>query len=94
MLKIQTKTTLKNFAGEVLKDETKKEIKLGIVLSNVCGGRVSNITLGWILGKKFATQDVVELKAEEVVFLKTEVEKTEWLNAMMAGQILEILDGK
>lgn len=47
-------------------------------------------------GKKFATEESVDLKAEEVVFLKKEINEAGkvWMNALMCGQILEILDEK
>ena len=49
--------------------------------------------------KKFATQKQVELLAEEVVFVKSEVtalgtNPSGWLSGLLTGQILSILDGK
>lgn len=90
---IKTSTVLANFEGKPLKNGT-KDWTVGDAVSFVLGGRVSNPTLGWILGKKFATQKQVELRAEDVVFIKKEVEENKELFAVLAGQLIEILDGK
>jgi hypothetical protein len=96
MTTIDTKKKLVNFKGEELIAEDKGPVFLGVILSNVCAGAKSNPTLGWVLGKKFATEDEVELKAEEVVFLKSEVKEAGkvWMSGLMCGQVLEILDEK
>lgn len=96
MIKIDTKRELVNFKGEALIAEDKGPVFLGVILANVCAGNKSNPTLGWVLGKKFATEESVDLKAEEVVFLKKEINEAGkvWMNALMCGQILEILDEK
>lgn len=96
MIKIDTKRKLLDFNGEELIGADKIPFVLGTVLSNVCAGNKSNPTLGWVLGKKFATEDEVDLKAEEVVFLKKEVNEAlkSWMSALVCGQILEILDEK
>lgn len=93
MIKIKTNTILTNFQGEALKNG-EEDLTLGVVVSTVMGGKVSNPTLGWVLGKKFATEEEVDLKAEEVVFLKKELEASgSWL-AIATGQVIEILEGK
>ena len=92
MITINCKKELINFEGVVLKDG-ENNLTVGKAISTVLGGQVSNPTLGWILGKKFATEDSVDLKAEEVVFVKKEVEASRHWLAVVAGQILEILDG-
>lgn len=98
MTTIKTNTKLKNFRGETLK-ENGKDIEIGMVLANILGGITSNPSLAWVLGKKFATEKEVSLKAEEVVFVKSEIEKVSmgdkaWLSSTLAGQILEMVDGK
>ena len=80
-----------------MKDNTNMPIQVGIVIANVLSGLTSNPTLAWQLGKKFATEEKVELKAEDIVFLKSEINKVAtsnnaWLNSILAGQILELLD--
>lgn len=101
MLKLNTKYQLRNFAGKPLADnETGATIVLGTLLANILGGKTSNPTLSWVLGKKFATEEFVDLKAEEVVFVKDEVLKLGtlpaqqggWLTGLLCGQIMSILD--
>jgi len=98
MLTIDTKIILKSLKGEDLKDGT-TPVTVGIICANILSGITANPSLAWQLGKKFATEDKVELKAEDIVFLKAEINKAAtaekaWLNSIIAGQILEILDGK
>lgn len=92
MIKIKSKQALTNFKGETLKNG-EEEITIGTVISAILGGKVSNPTLGWTLGKKFATEEIVDLKAEDVVFIKKELESNEhqW-TALVIGQVLEILE--
>jgi len=97
MIIVNTKTILKDLKGQDLKDNNNLPILTGAIFVNVLSAITSNPTLAWQLGKKFATEDKVELKAEEVVFLKMEIEKVAtgdraWLASMVAGQILELLD--
>lgn len=99
MKTVKTNTVLVNFKGEPLKEKTEdggEVIRAGIVLANIMGGKVDNVTLGWILGKKFATDKEVDLKAEEVIFVKKEIEKAAvaWLSTTIAGQLIEMLDSK
>lgn len=100
MLKLKTNQVFKEFDGRDLKDATGKSIEVGMLLGNAISGvGCSNPSLGWVLGKKLATEKEVELKAEEVVFLKGEVDRVSkgdkaWLSGLMAGQLIEILDGK
>lgn len=97
MTTIDTKQVLVNFKGEKLKNEMVKsegDLTIGFVLSHVLSGQTSNPALSWILGKKFATEDQVDLKAEEVVFIKNELEKQKTWLSLVSGQVLEIIDGK
>jgi len=93
---INTKVVLKNLKGEDLK-ENNIPITVGVILANILSGITANPSLAWQLGKKFATEETVELKAEDVVFLKGEVNKVAtsdraWLHSMIAGQIIEQLE--
>tara|TARA_R110000868_G_scaffold175724_1_gene412904 strand:+ start:2164 stop:2463 length:300 start_codon:yes stop_codon:yes gene_type:complete len=98
MKTINTKTELLNFKGDPIKNGPDDTLKVGVVLSTILGGKVSNPTLGWTLGKKFATEDEVDLKAEDVVFLKKELENNgkseQGFTAVVTGQIIEMLDSK
>lgn len=91
MKKISTKHILTNFKGESLKEGT-TIYTVGLVVSSILGGQVSNPMLGWQLGKKFATEDVVDLKAEEVVFIKKEMEAQKIFGAIITGQMLDLLE--
>lgn len=99
MKTINTKTPLQNFSGNSIKNEQKEDWTVGMVISTVLGGKVSNPTLGWILGKKFSTEDTVDLKAEEIVFINKELDAhgknpQGGFGAIIIGQVMEILDGK
>ncbi len=91
MLKIKCDAGLVNFKGKALKNE-EQDITVGEVISSVLASQTDNPTLGWILGKKFATEKEVEIKAEEVVFIKKclTTQKVGW-NSIVIGQILEII---
>jgi hypothetical protein len=96
MKTIKTNVTINNFKGEPLKNG-EEILTTGIVISAVLGGRVSNPTLGWQLGKKFATDTEVELKAEDVVFIKKELEdnaKNGGFAAIVIGQVIDLLESK
>lgn len=93
MIKVKTRELLKDFDGTILKNG-EKDLTIGMAVSLVMGGDVSNSTLGWILGKKFACDKEVDLLAEEVVFVKKEMDATKVWNAVVRGQVLEMLDGK
>lgn len=98
MITINTKQTLTDMKGGELKDNVGITFTVGGVLSNVMAGRVSNPSWGWMLGKKFATEDEVSLKAEEVVFIKKELENNSHqeygYTAIVIGQVIEILEGE
>lgn len=91
MKTIKTSTILKSFNGENLKSG-EKDLTVGIAVSSILGGKVSNPTLGWVLGKKFACDKEVELKAEDVVFIKKEIEASDTWLAIVSGQLIELLE--
>lgn len=92
MIKINTKQSLKDLKGENLKNG-EHDLDIGTVLGITLSGKVSNPTLGYALAKKFSNDKDVELKAEDVVFIKKELEANDQWTALVSGQILEILDG-
>lgn len=90
-MKLNTKTILKKFNGEDIKigEET---LTVSIVLSNILSGSQENPQKSWFLGKEIATKDEVELKAEDIVFLKKQIEANKHYTALVTGQIIEMLD--
>ncbi len=91
MIKIKTAKILTNFKGEPLKQGV-QELTVGDAISIVLGGKTSNPTLGYILGKKFANDKEVELKAEDVVFVKKSIEESEMWLTIVQGQLIELLE--
>lgn len=99
MKTIKTNMPLLNMKGEPLTNEEGRPVIIGTVISNVLGGKTQNPALAWNLGKKFATEKTVDLKAEDIVFIKAEVtalgtNPNGWLSGLLCGQILDILDSK
>lgn len=92
MTTIKTDTPLVNLQGEQL-TENDTAITVGMVLSNILSGQVSNPARGYQLAKKFATEAEVELKAEDVVYVKEQVEKRTDFTALVTGQLIQILEG-
>lgn len=66
---------------------------VGSFLSEVMWNARENQSRGFMLAKKFATEDTVELKAEDIVFIK-KVINTLGARAGEAGQIFSLLDGE
>lgn len=98
MLKIKTKELILNFKGEPLKNG-EEELTIGELVSDVLAFHNENPARCWQLGKKFAIEEEVELKAEDVVFIKNALEKAStgeraFKNAMACGQVIEILEEK
>lgn len=90
MKKINARIALVSMDNKTLM-ENGSEISLGSLLSNLLAQDRSNPTLGWVLGKKFATEKEVDLKAEDIVYIKSVLEKLE-VNALYGGQIIELLE--
>lgn len=95
---IKTDLVLKDWEGKNLTmgaDEQGNgghDLTIGMVISSVLGGKVSNPTLGWVLGKKFAQDDEVKLLAEDIVFIKKEILANDIWKAIVSGQVIELLD--
>lgn len=95
---IKTDIKLVNFKGEVLKSN-KEDVVVGDFMAEVLAMHSENPSRCWQLGKKFATEKEVELKAEDVVFLKDALVKASTgerahKNALACGQVIELIDGK
>lgn len=99
MKTIHTKYILKKMDGTDWENPQEGKITIGYLLTNILSGKTSNPTRAWLLGKRIATEDIVDLLAEDVVFIKQEIEKNAtahdgFLTTIGAGQIIEILDAK
>lgn len=98
MKKIKTDTVILDLKGKPVRNsDNTADFTIGELISNVLSGKVSNPHKGYMFAKKFSTQKVVELLAEDVVFIKTELERNgkaeDWgYNALLTGQGIEILD--
>ncbi len=94
-MKIKTDTKLLNLKGEEIKDEDKKAITVGQIVSNTLSyaqGQ-ANPHRCFVFAKKFATEKEVDLKAEDVVFIRKVLEDAKGLSALVSGQIIEMLEG-
>lgn len=85
-----TKKQIVDLKGAVIKDG-EKELTMGDMVANVLSYSKENPARCYQLAKKFATEDEVDLKDEDVVFLKDIITKS-GLVALSAGQILEELE--
>lgn len=90
MKTITTSTPLREFDGTEIKIESKVQT-LGAVVSNLLAQDQTNPSRGWVLGKKFATEETVDLMAEDVVYVKGVMEALK-VNAIYGGQIIELLE--
>lgn len=98
MIKIETNIVLTNFKGEPLTEKDGSNINIGVFIADILAFHTENPSRCWQLGKKFSTEKEVELKAEDIVFIKGAIERAStgekaFKNAMACGQVLEILDG-
>jgi len=91
MKTINTKQELVDFKGKPLKNG-EENLTIGEVMAITLSGKTTNQVLAWYLGKKFATEKTVELKAEDIVFLKKQIEANKHYTALVTGQIIEMLD--
>ncbi len=91
MKKLKTDEVLKNLKGDELVEGDQK-ITAGLLLSNILSNQQSsNPHRSYQLAKKFATEKEVELKAEDIVFLKEQIVKYQ-LGPLYTGQLIDILE--
>lgn len=91
MIKINTKTVLKNLKGETLKDGSGEEFTVGNTVCSILSANRDKPHRSYVMAKNF-TEKEVELKAEDVVFLKSVIEKNELFTSLISGQLIEILE--
>ncbi len=97
MKTIKTNTEVVNFEGEALKQTNHLDsevLTVGVAISTVLASHTENPARCWQLGKAFATEKEVDLKAEDVVFIKEALGKTKAFIAIVTGQVIELLDSK
>lgn len=97
MKAVNTKQKLTSFNGEEVKDREGNPFLLGDQVANALATSKANPVRSWQLGKAFSTEKEVDLKAEDVVFIKKALEEAvenRILTAMIAGQIIDELDSK
>lgn len=92
MKTIKTDQVLTDLKGEVLK-EGEVSITIGLIISNTLSGQTSNPHRAYQLAKQFATEKTVDLKAEDVVFIKENLQKST-LGALYIGQVIDVLESK
>lgn len=91
-MKIKTDTKLHALTGEEIKDDNKKPVTVGQMVSSALAiVNNPNPHRCFILAKQFATEKEVELKSEDVVFIKKILEETK-LSAIISGQIIDLLE--
>lgn len=85
MVKIKTATKLTDIKGVEVKDT------IGSFLSECLWMSRKNQSLGYVLAKKFAIENEVNLKAEDIVYIK-EVLAEVGAIAGYAGQIIDLME--
>lgn len=93
MKTIKPNDTLKDLQGNDLKEKDTK-ITVGLLMSSILSGaQTSNPYRAYQLAKAFAVDKEVELKAEDIVFLKEIISK-HTLGSLYTGQLIEVLESK
>lgn len=90
MKKIKTGHKLVSLHGEQLK-EGERDVTVGLVVTAVLSAQASDPHRAYQLAKLFATEDTVDLKAEDIVFLKQHL-MTSKLGPVYTGQVIELLE--
>jgi len=90
MIKINTKDVLKDYKGKPLIHEG-EEATVGSVMASILSGQTSNPARAYQIGFKFATEKEVELKAEDIVWLKKELEGARGFAPIAVGQLIQML---
>lgn len=88
-----TTKILYNLKGEEMKDG-EETATMGQVVANIlCGQGIDNPLRAFQLARKLTTDDKVDLKAEDVVYLKSQLEKSsKFMSSIVLGQVLEELE--
>lgn len=94
-MKLITSTTLKDLKGNEIKQKSDenseaKPLTVGEVISNVLLICKEEKYKAWLLAKKMLEEEV-ELKSEDVTYIKKQLETSDYLPVAI-GQIIEILE--
>lgn len=99
MTTIKTNTLILDLKGKPIPNsEGDGDFTIGELVSNVLSGKTDNPYRAYQLAKKFAQDEEVTLKAEDVLFIKTEIENNakavNWgYSSLLGGQAIEIIEG-
>jgi hypothetical protein len=99
MKTIKTNTLILDLRGKPVRNaDNSGDFTLGELVSNVLSGKTDNPHRAYQLAKKFAENEELNLKAEDILFVRTEIEKngkaTDWgYNSLLTGQAIELIDG-
>lgn len=91
MKTLKTDQRLLTLKGEVLKEDN-TEITVGLILSNILSNSSVNPHRSYQLAKAIATNDTVELKAEDILFIREALNRQNHLGSLYTGQIIEVLE--
>jgi|15BtaG_2_1085339.scaffolds.fasta_scaffold00340_17 hypothetical protein len=93
-MQLNTAEAIKDLSGKkILKGKTEEAFTIGSALSNILldakeGGKMKL----FILAQKCFEEKKVELDGADISIIKQAVEKTDQYNALVSGQILQILE--
>lgn len=92
-MKINSKQFIKNLDGTVADNGGKGELTVGKALANILSVTKSdNQVMSWYLAQEFYKKPEVNLKSEEVVFLREIIKKNEFYFPLVTGQLLELIE--
>lgn len=99
MLKINLKTTLVNLEGEAIKDKDGDVAYIGKVMANaiMSNSSTKDPVRNYLLCQKLYTEDEIDVTAEELEYIKSQIQEVTVLANQMfpviyKGQILHVLD--
>lgn len=91
-MKINTKTVLKDLKGESLKngevEYTLGEAIANILITSELGGKMKS----YVLAQRFMSEPSIDLDTSDFALVKTAVEQTKSYTALIAGQVLVLLE--
>lgn len=92
MKTLKTDQVLLTLTGEEIAEGDTK-VTVGLIITNALSQQTTNPHRAYQLAKQIATNKKVELKAEDIVFIKEMLLQSQ-LVALYIGQVIEILESK